>query len=165
MSQHWSSILTLLALVVLANGLPALLGLLLDPARPLDGGTLMADGRPLFGPSKTWRGLAVAAVGTMLGGLALGLHWTLGIGVAAGAMLGDLIASCTKRRLGRPAGATVPILDQIPEVAIPALVAKTELALSWPDVTVVILAFVLLDLSLTPLGRRLFGARGRIRRA
>jgi hypothetical protein len=150
---------------VLANGLPALLGLLLRPARPLDGGRLMADGRPLFGPSKTWRGLGAAAVGTTLAGLALGLHWNLGFGVAAGAMLGDLIASWTTRRLGCPAGAAMPVLDQIPEVVIPVLVTKTELALSWPDVTVVILAFVLLDLSLTPLGRRLFAARGRVRRA
>lgn len=165
MSPHWSQILTLLALIFLANGPPALLGLLLGPARPLDGGRTLADGRPLFGSSKTWRGLAAALAGTTLGGLILGLHWGLGLKVALGAMLGDLIASFAKRRLGWPSRASVPLLDQVPEALIPALLAKTELALTWLDLGVLVMAFVLLDLGLTPLGRRLFGARGWIRRA
>jgi hypothetical protein len=165
MSPHWSPTLSLLALILLANGLPAVLGLLLGPARPLDGGRTLSDGWPLLGPSKTWRGLAAALVGTAFGGLALGLHWTLVLKVAVGAMLGDLIASFAKRRLGRPPSASVPVLDQVPEALIPALLSKAELALSWLDIGVLILAFVLLDLILTHLGRRFFGARGWIRRA
>ncbi len=165
MSPQWPTILTLLALILLANGVPALLGLLLGPARPIDGGRPLADGRPLLGPSKTWRGLGAAWVGAALGGLTLGLHWSLGLTVAAGAMLGDLIASFTKRRLGQPSGVSVPLLDQVPEALIPALLTKGELALTWTDLGVLVLAFILLDLILTDLGRRIFGARGWIRRA
>ena len=165
MSPHWSSILTLLALVVLANALPALLGLLLGPARPLDGGWIAPDGRPLLGRSKTWRGLAVALVGTPLGGLAVGLPWTLGLQAAAGAMLGDLVASFAKRRLGRPPSASMPLLDQIPEALIPALMTKTQLALSWSDVCALVLAFIAVDIILTHFGRWVFGTRGGFRRA
>lgn len=165
MSPQWSAISALLALILLANGLPALLGLLLGPARPIDGGRTLADGLPLLGSSKTWRGLVASLIGTSLGGLVLGLHWAIGLKVAMGAMLGDLMASFAKRRLGRPASAALPLLDQVPEVLIPALLTKGELALAWSDVGILLLAFVLLDLILTDLGRRLFGARGWIRRA
>jgi CDP-2,3-bis-(O-geranylgeranyl)-sn-glycerol synthase len=164
MSLHWSSILTLLALIVLANGLPALLGLMFGRARPLDGGRTLGDGWPLLGPSKTWRGLAAALAGTVLGGLVLSVHWTLGLETAVGAMVGDLIASFAKRRLGQPASASVPFLDQVPEALIPALLAKAELGLSGLDMGVLVLAFVALDLILTWLGRWLFGIMSRLRR-
>ena len=164
MSPHWSSLLTLLGLILLANGLPALLGLLLGTASAIDGNRTLADGRPLLGPSKTWRGLVVALVGTTSGGVALGLPWTLGLKVAAGAMLGDLTASFIKRRLCYPASAPVPLLDQIPEALLPALLVKAELALTWSDLAVVTLAFALADLGLTPLGRRFFRTRSGIGR-
>jgi CDP-2,3-bis-(O-geranylgeranyl)-sn-glycerol synthase len=134
-------------------------------AKALDGGRTLADGRSLLGPSKTWRGLVAALVGTTLGGSALGLPWTLGLKVAVGAMLGDLAASFIKRRLGYPASASVPLLDQIPEALLPALLVKAELALAWSDVVLVTLAFVVADLGLTPLGRRLFRGRSGTGRA
>jgi CDP-2,3-bis-(O-geranylgeranyl)-sn-glycerol synthase len=165
MSLQWSSLLTLVGLILLANGLPALLGLLMGTAKALDGGRTLADGRPLLGPSKTWRGLVAALVGTTLGGLALGLRWTLGLKVATGAMLGDLAASFIKRRLGYPASASVPLLDQIPEALLPTLLVKAERALAWPDVVLVTLAFVVADLGLTPLGRRLIRGRSGTGRA
>jgi len=165
MSPQWFTILTLLGLILLANGLPALLGLLLGPARPIDGGRTLADGLPLLGPSKTWRGLVVSLVGTPFVGLVLGLHWAIGLEVAMSAMLGDMMASFAKRRLGHPASTSLPLLDQVPEVLIPALLTKGHLGLTWSDVGILLLAFVVLDLILTDLGRRLFGPRGWIRRA
>jgi CDP-2,3-bis-(O-geranylgeranyl)-sn-glycerol synthase len=165
MSPHWSATLTLLALILLANGLPALLRLLIGPARPLDGGRVWVDGRPLLGPSKTWRGLGVALAGTTLAGLALGLHWTLGLKVALGAMVGDLMVSFLKRRRGHRPSASVPLLDQVPEALIPGLLAKAELGLGWWDLAVLVLAFVLLDLILTDLAKRLLRASGRFRRS
>jgi len=164
MSLHWFSILTLLALILLANGLPALLRLLFGPARPLDGGRTLADGQPMLGRDKTWRGVTASLVGTALGALALGLPLSLGLKVALGAILGDLIASFGKRRLGRPPGTSVPLLDQLPEALIPALLAKAELALAWSELGLVVLVFVVMDLTLTPLVGRLGGARGWIRR-
>jgi hypothetical protein len=164
MALQWTSILSLLVLILLANGLPALLGFLLGPARPIDGGRTLADGRPWLGRAKTWRGLGAACVGACLGGLALGLPWSLGLQVAVGAMAGDLLASFAKRRLGRPASGSLPLVDQVPEALIPALLAKGELALTWSDVGVLTLTFVVLDLLLTDLGRRLFGTGGWLRR-
>jgi CDP-diglyceride synthetase len=158
--------LLLLALVVLANALPALLGLLLGPARALDGGRcLPLDGRPLLGRSKTWRGLLASLVGTTLAAPVLGLPWTLGLEVAAGAMLGDLAASFTKRRLGRPPSASVPLLDQVPEALVPALAAKGQLALGWADLWVLVLAFIAVDIVLTQVGRWVSGLLARLRRA
>jgi CDP-2,3-bis-(O-geranylgeranyl)-sn-glycerol synthase len=155
----------LLALVVLANALPALLGLLLGPARPLDGGRyLPLDGRPLLGSSKTWRGLVASLVGTSMGAWILELPWTLGLEVAAGAMVGDLAASFVKRRLGRPPSTSVPLLDQVPESLLPALAVKAQLALGWLDLWVLVLAFIAIDIVLTQAGRWASGLIGRFKR-
>ncbi len=159
MPADWSLPLILLALILLANALPALLDLVLGPARPLDLGLTLGDGRPLLGPHKTWRGLVACLLGGALGALALGLTWGLGLLVGLGAALGDLLASFAKRRLGLTSGTSVPLLDQIPEALIPALLAKAELGLGWVDLALVVGAFVILDLVLTPLGRRLRGVR------
>jgi CDP-2,3-bis-(O-geranylgeranyl)-sn-glycerol synthase len=156
---HWFLILATLALILLANGLPALLGLLLGPGRPLDGGRMLGDGRPLFGPAKTVRGILTALVATPVAALVLGLPWHVGLLVALGAMLGDLLASFTKRRLGLPSSTTAPLLDTVPESLIPVLLVMPHLGLDWLDLALLILAFAVLDQVLTPLGHRLFARR------
>lgn len=156
MHPHWYLIVATLALILFANGLPALLGLLLGPGRPVDGSVSLGDGRPLFGRSKTVRGVLTALVATPLAAVALGLHWYIGLLVALGAMLGDLLASFSKRRLGYPPSARVPLLDTVPESLIPGLLVMKPLGLDWLDLALLILAFALLHLILTPLGRRLF---------
>lgn len=160
MHPHWFLILSTLALILLANGLPALLGLVLGPGRPLDGGLRLGDGRPLLGPTKTVRGVLASLVATPLAAAGLGLPWQIGLLVALGAMLGDLLASFTKRRLGLASSATVPLLDTVPESLIPVLLVMGHLGLDWLDLALLILAFGVLDLVLTPLGQRLFARRG-----
>lgn len=155
MSLHWPAILSLLALILLANGLPAAIRLVFGPARPLDGGWTLADGRSLLGPSKTWRGLVLALLGTAFGAIVLGLPAGLGLTVGVGAMVGDLATSFLKRRLGLAPSASLPVLDQVPEALLPGLLVKAELALGWVDLGVSVLAFCALDLVLTDLGRRL----------
>jgi CDP-2,3-bis-(O-geranylgeranyl)-sn-glycerol synthase len=119
-----------------------------------------------LGTSKTWRGVAVSLAVTPLAALALGLDWHLGFGVALGAMAGDLLASFAKRRLGLPSSASVPVLDQVPESLIPGLVASGTLGLGWLDLGLVVGAFTVLDLALTPLSGWLdAGRRGRARRS
>ena len=157
---HWFLILATLALILIANGLPALLGLLLGPGRALDGGRVLRDGRPLFGPTKTVRGILAALVVAPIAATALGLAWHIGLLVAVGAMLGDLLASFTKRRLGLTSSTTVPLLDTVPESLIPVLLVMEHLGLDWLDLALLILAFAALDLVLTPLGHRLFPHRG-----
>jgi CDP-2,3-bis-(O-geranylgeranyl)-sn-glycerol synthase len=87
--------------------------------RPIDGGLKFLDGRRLLGDGKTWEGLiaglvAGAIVGFLLA-LVLGEPQIAYIGLLSsiGAMIGDLIASFIKRRLGMQRGAPAPVLDQL----------------------------------------------------
>lgn len=158
MPPHWISLISLLSLLLVANGAPAALGVLLSgraAARPLDGGRRLRDGRPVFGPSKTWRGLIAALVATPSVAWFWGFGWGLGLAVALGAMAGDLIASFTKRRLGLPSSASVPLLDHLPETLIPALLVKPAMGLHWLDLGVAAGTFIVLDLLLTPVLKRL----------
>jgi CDP-2,3-bis-(O-geranylgeranyl)-sn-glycerol synthase len=149
--------LQILFLVVWANAAPVLTRLLLGHRLdcPLDGGLILADGRPLLGTSKTWRGLAAAILTTPLLSVILGLSWIIGLVVAVGAMLGDVIASFIKRRMGRRPSEPVFLLDQIPEALIPVLALQGVLGLSLVQVAIVVIAFTLIDFALTPLARRL----------
>jgi hypothetical protein len=59
-----SLLLQLLILLVVANGSAVVAKKLLGVtfARPLDGGALFVDGQPIFGPSKTIRGIVVSVL-------------------------------------------------------------------------------------------------------
>ena len=120
-------------------------------AWPLDGGRRFFDGRPLFGPSKTLRGLILALALTPIGAALLGLGWRIGIAVAALAMVGDLLSSFTKRRLGRPSSDRAIGLDQIPESLLPLLACKAPLLLSWADIVVGVVTFLIAELLLSRL--------------
>lgn len=160
MSPQWFEIAALLALILVANGAPPAAALVLGGrGRSLDGGRALADGRPLFGPSKTWRGSVAALGATPLAAQLLGWGWGAGLAVALGAIAGDLLASFVKRRAGLPSSASVPLLDQLPEALIPALLVSWTMGLGWLDLAIAAAAFTALDLLLTPLGRRLARAR------
>ena len=109
-------ILKLLILLAVANGTPVLAKALLGDrlARPLDGGAVFVDGRPLFGPTKTIRGILVSLVATPLAAWLIGLSWHLGVVVAALAIAGDLLSSFVKRRMGLASSSMAIGLDQIP---------------------------------------------------
>ncbi len=155
--------LQLLALVVWANGVPVLARLLLGHrfGRPLDGGRILRDGRPLLGASKTWRGFGAALLTTPILAMLLGLSWVLGFIAALGAMSGDLFASFIKRRLGRRPTESVLLLDQIPEALIPSLALQGALGLSALQIAIVSIGFTLIDLLLTPVAAQLRGLLGR----
>ena len=152
----------MLLLLVVANGVPVLgkkiFGATCD--RPLDGGLQLRDGHPLFGPSKTVRGVLLSIAATALAAIPLGLDWTDGALIALLAMLGDLASSFVKRRLGRPPSSMALGLDQVPESLLPTLVFKARLGLTAWDIAGVVFAFVLLELLLS---RVLFGMRLRDR--
>ncbi|ELY47219.1 CDP-2,3-bis-(O-geranylgeranyl)-sn-glycerol synthase [Natronorubrum sulfidifaciens] len=113
--------------------------------RPIDGGRTWGDKRVL-GDGKTWRGTAAGIVA----GLALAGFLTLfaadvsaatgidvpeftpraALGLAAGAMLGDILASFLKRRSGRQRGAMFPGLDQLDFVVV-SLPLTALLASEW----------------------------------
>ena len=106
----------LVLLLIIANGTPALLGLVLGPRwnRPLDNNRQFPDNRPLLGPSKTLRGLFSAIVVTGLLAPLFELSILEGASFALLAMLGDLCSSFIKRRIGFASSRSVPLLDQIP---------------------------------------------------
>ncbi len=96
-----------------ANAAPLVLG----GGASLDGGRSLADGRPIFGPHKTVRGvIAGIVVGTLIG-LAESLVdprlATAGFMIALGAVLGDLLGAFVKRRLNVEPGKAFPVLDQL----------------------------------------------------
>ena len=105
------------------NLLPPLASLALGDrlARPLDNGATWFDGRPLFGPHKTIRGILVSLMGGVLAFPLLGVSWQTAACAAALLMTGDLLSSFIKRRLHMPSGESVFGLDQIFEALLPTL--------------------------------------------
>ncbi len=141
----------LILLVLVANGAPIVARCLFMGhfERTLDNGLLLRDGRPLFGSSKTWRGIAASILLTSLVAWLTGLPAYAGTQIAALAMLGDLLSSFTKRRLGIPSSGMAFGLDQIPESLLPLLVVGREFGLSWPQVALLTLLFIALELILS----------------
>lgn len=109
-----------------ANALPVLFG----GGRAIDGGKTWSDGKPVFGSHKTVRGFLAGVIGGTLVGVAemavlrsaavptdfvLPFQSTiwLGFGVSLGALVGDLIHSFVKRRLGIAEGSPFPVADQL----------------------------------------------------
>jgi CDP-archaeol synthase len=155
-------LLSSLLLLGVANGSPiAAANLLKDRfSWPLDGGRKLPDGQPLFGSSKTIRGVVVSICSTTIVALVLGLEWTLGIGVAVTAMAGDLFSSFLKRRLRLKPHAQAFGLDQLPEALFPLFFMQDSLGLSWSEIVVLLVAFLALQLVLSRLLFRL-GVRDR----
>lgn len=112
---------------------------------PIDGGRTWNDKRVL-GDGKTWRGtaggiLAGVGLGLLLNFLAESVSSALAFTVpefplaalfalAAGAMLGDILASFLKRRTGRERGAAFPGIDQLDFVVV-SLVLTALVATDW----------------------------------
>jgi len=141
----------MLTLLVVANGAPILARLTLRQhlARPIDGGRLWGDQRPIFGPSKTFRGVAAALGATSCAAYVLGLPISVGALVAALSMVGDLLSSFIKRRLGLPSSSMALGLDQIPESLFPTLAAAQNLTLSGKEIAATVLLFAIIELLLS----------------
>jgi CDP-diglyceride synthetase len=136
-------ILKLLILLAVANGVPVIAKRLFGNrlSYALDGGARFIDGRPLFGTSKTVRGLLLSIAVTTAVPPLLALDFTTGFLVGLGAMAGDLLSSFTKRRLGMKPSSKATGLDQIPESLLPALMCWKHLSLSFIDVIALVGAF------------------------
>jgi CDP-2,3-bis-(O-geranylgeranyl)-sn-glycerol synthase len=126
----------LLVLLILANGTPLMAQKLFGKhfAYPVDGDREFVDGRLVFGPAKTWRGLGCAILVTTAAAPLVGLGWTIGLTVGCLAMVGDLFSSFLKRRLGRLSSNPVVGVDQIPESLFPLLACLGPLSLTVADV-------------------------------
>jgi CDP-diglyceride synthetase len=133
---HPFLIVQLLVLLALANGAPLIAKRLFGSALafPLDNGITLEDGQPLFGHSKTIRGIALSIAVTTLGAPLTVLPVTAGLLVSAMAMIGDLLSSFVKRRMKLVPSSMALALDQIPESLLPAIAARWVLPVSVLDI-------------------------------
>ena len=142
----------LLFLLILANGMPIIMKrVFLDRGDwPVDAGWILPlDGRPLFGKSKTWRGILSSLLGTGLGALVLGGPFEVGFFIGLWAMMGDLFSSFIKRRLALPPSSMALGLDQIPESIFPLWAIRSEWGLTLGSILGLVFAFVVLELCLS----------------
>ena len=113
--------------------------------RPIDGGRTWG-GRRLLGDGKTWRGTAAGTaagvalalaldavagpVADFLGVPAVAFPLPAALGLALGAMCGDMCASFLKRRSGHERGAPFPVLDQL-DFVVGALALAALFDFDW----------------------------------
>ena len=119
-----------------ANAVPVLAG----GGTPMDFGKIFFDGKRIFGSHKTFRGFFFGlAIGILVGiveFLIFGYPVLFIILPPLGALVGDLLGSFAKRRIGISPGGLFPIVDQIDFVigallfSIPLSILTWELALA-----------------------------------
>ena len=145
-------ILSFLLLLTIANGVPVLAAKLCGEflSVPLDGGKILADGHPLFGKSKTIRGVVVSVLAAVVAAPMIGWGWTTGCLAGGTAMIGDLFSSFVKRRMGRAPGGRALGIDQIPESLLPSLVCKNLVGLTSIDVVIIVVIFAIGQQLLSP---------------
>jgi len=138
------AIFSVLFLLTLANGGPVVAKRLLGEkfAWPFDGGIRFFDGRPVFGRSKTIRGLLVGVALPAIAAALVGLRWTEGALIGLASLGGDLLSSFVKRRMGMAPSSQALGLDQIPESLLPALISMNLLGVALTDVLAITLLFL-----------------------
>ena len=153
MSFDLKAIITALIFIGTANSAPVIARKLFGIrfSQPVDGGVLMNDQQPLFGSSKTWRGLLAAIACSAAIAHLMGLSALLGAGFGAVSIAADLLASFTKRRLGYAPSSRARLLDVFPEALLPTLVFQSALGLDSWDIVITALLFFVLEASISPL--------------
>jgi CDP-diglyceride synthetase len=146
-------ILQLLALLTVANGTPVIAKDILGDrfAMPIDGGATFVDARPIFGTSKTVRGIFLSILITSAFGPVVGLDWKIAALAGSMAMAGDLFSSFLKRRMNFPAGGKATGLDQVPESLFPLLACRSTLQLTALDIVAATSTFFVGELLLSRL--------------
>lgn len=149
--MQFAVILQILVLLLIANGTPVIAKKILGnrASCPLDAGITLPDGQPLFGRSKTIRGVLLALVTTSAAAPVIGLEWKIGAVVGSAAMAGDLLSSFLKRRLRLPPSSQAVGLDQVPESLFPFLLCHSMLDLTWAEVVSGVAIFFVTELVLS----------------
>jgi len=140
--------LQILAILVATNGAPIIVARVFRTRGrlPVDLGRKLADGRPVFGSSKTWRGLAAALATACAVSFLFGFSLRFGLTFGALVMTGDLLSSFVKRRRGLAPSDQSVGWDQLPESLFPSLYAVSVTGLAWWWAPVLSLAFMLIEL-------------------
>ncbi len=153
MLSCWYCLFQALLLLLVANGAPVISHTILGKrlARPIDNGLMLSDGHRLFGNKKTWRGLFSAILLTTVIAVLLGLSPLTGVLFATMTMIGDLLASFIKRRLGKIESSRARGFDTVPESLLPLWVLQTSLGLSFIDMILVVGIFFLCEEFVSPI--------------
>jgi CDP-2,3-bis-(O-geranylgeranyl)-sn-glycerol synthase len=151
--MHILVTLKILFLLMVANGMPVIAKDILGNrfAFPIDGDAKFFDGHPVFGTSKTVRGIFLSILVTSVLASTVGMDWEIGALVASMAMAGDLFSSFSKRRLTLPAGSRATGLDQVPESLFPLLACRSVLMLTALDIVAGVVLFFVGELLLSRL--------------
>jgi CDP-2,3-bis-(O-geranylgeranyl)-sn-glycerol synthase len=146
--MHPAAVTQVLILVTLANGAPVVAKNILGDryAWPLDFGIELPDGHPLFGRSKTIRGVLLGVLFSSAGAPFIGLGVPLGAEVGILAMAGDVLSSFLKRRMSREPSSRAIGLDQIPETLLALLPCVKPLDLTIIDIAAVVVIFLVGEL-------------------
>ena len=141
--MHYVLIIQLICLLAVANTAPLIVKLVLRNRleHPLDCNVAFLDGRPLFGKSKTMRGIVASLAMTVALAPIVGLAWMIGLVVGITAMAGDLLSSFIKRRLDLPPSSKATGLDQVPESLLPLLACRAWVDLSAADIAIAVGVF------------------------
>ena len=144
-------LLQLVLLIIIANGAPILIRLLLNNGFNLavDFGHKLPDNKPILGPSKTWRGIFAALIATSIAAWVFGYSAGIGFLVAVYAIVGDLLSSFIKRRLAMKPSSQAPLLDQVPESLFPAIMMMQVFKLEISSVMLLVLIFIIIELAVS----------------
>lgn len=157
--------------VMLPAYLPNSFAAVFGGGKPIDGGKTMKDGRRILGDGKTWRGFfAGTALGFIIGLIEIfllskGFHFfdialpgfsTTGVpgafdlsacivilSLAVGALLGDMVFSFLKRRLGLQRGQSLPLADQY-DFLVGAFVLTAITSFAWLAATLDWMTFIVI---------------------
>ncbi|MDF1582201.1 MAG: CDP-archaeol synthase [Methyloprofundus sp.] len=153
----WQCIFDSLLLLIIANGMPILSRDIFGAhgSWPVDFGCTFFDKKPLFGYSKTWRGLIMSVLASALITPLVDLNYLNGALFGFFAMAGDLIASFIKRRLGYTESSRFRVLDTLPESLLPLIILRETLALGCIEIIATVTLFFIFEALLSPLLFRL----------
>jgi CDP-2,3-bis-(O-geranylgeranyl)-sn-glycerol synthase len=137
----------------IANAFPVIFG----GGIAIDMGKKLPDGKPIFGSHKTLRGFAVGLIAGALTSVAqtVSLQYitlsdfvlpfqfnvVVGLMIALGALVGDLVHSFVKRRIGLTEGAPLLVADQL-DFVVGAILFSLLVAAPPPLLTVVIIILI-----------------------
>jgi CDP-2,3-bis-(O-geranylgeranyl)-sn-glycerol synthase len=137
----------------IANAVPVIFG----GGLAIDLGKKLPDGKPIFGSHKTVRGFVagliagslVSIVQTIslqyitLPGFVLPFNFNVLVGftIALGALMGDLVHSFVKRRIGLVEGSPLPVADQL-DFVVGAILFSLLVSAPPPLLTVVVMILI-----------------------
>ncbi len=121
MQELWIPLLLTAVPLYVANASAVVFG----GKTPVDFNRVWPDGKPILGKGKTWKGFGMGVlIGTFVGGIILHFypaqaletssHYLLyAFLLSAGALIGDMVGSFIKRRMGLHRGQAAHFLDQL----------------------------------------------------